>query len=505
MYYPSTFGSRSLIAPYLAFGLALTKISLEMSNMSTPCDIDNGQVGQQGAVYYEYDINVGPLVGDTFKEMLKAVTTGVASRYLVEKNISDHYQCIADINTALTNNSLGSIVVKGGLAFRLVLNNLFANWPQEIHPFDTRGGLYDASDYMLRTYASPSDLDTGLYITDASRVDEALRLVRDQIVRLRDSWTEKDSVLQDIVSDCNDVRNQTVSDLQAAGLDVVSLVFIANQQADQDIELVTASDDVDCPHNKCTKVSLGDTHSIFISDNSGLVFQKGHNIADFHLTRAKWAVAAEVTRADGSMCVVNCPAELIDVAAPRALDTKTLYAATKGLQFMKTKIYAGRSEVTLLSVNLEFQMLDVIEMILQAKNGASDPKIGKRIHRLVMMITMKNIDEYNAALVQKNYGELKLYDAFIVTSRWQDLMLTDASDTDLVDCVRYIESLEQNGEIQLDTQLLQHLFVMRDVYVARERKNAELFSARGGKNGDRNILAGLACIGVTMMMGLFPR
>lgn len=466
------------------------------------CVLDNGYVGRQGALYYEHGEDEGALPVDTFKEMMKGFTTDVASRYLDDNNISNHFRCIADLNEALHSEGIGSITVKGGLALRIVLDTVLEQWGRDVRG-DERRAMDDARTYMMHTYASPSDLDTGLHIEDASRLGEATTLARDALVRLRDSWTDKDRVLQDIVSRCNDVSDRAVSDLQAAGHDAAAIVFIADKQADQDIRIVTPSDDAECPYDECNRVTLRDTHSIFISDNSGLVFKRGHNTADFHLTRAKWAVAAKVTRADGSVCVVNCPAELIDIAAPRGLDSRALQSTTKGLHTMKT--YVDAAGVRVPAVNLKFQMLDVMEMVKQSMYGADDPKRGKRINRLVIMTVLKNIDGYNTALRQDDEAEVSKYDDFKVTTRWQDLMLTHVSNTDLVECVRYIDSLESSGETQLDAQLLKHLFAMRDVYVANERPTAMPFNARGGKNGGRNLVAGLVGVGVTIVMAMLPR
>ena len=470
--------------------------------MVSVCDIDNGHVGTQGSMYYEHDINAGPPVADTFKEILKGVTTGVASRYMVHHNISNHYQCISDINSILHGKGIGSIAVKGGLALRIVMDTTLKQWARDVHSNDQQL-MNDAREYMMRTYAAPSDLDTGLYVTDKSRLNEALSLAKAEIVRMRDAWTVKDYVLKDIVSGCNDIRDETVVNLQAAGLDVVSIVFIANEQGDQHIEIVESYKDAECPYPKCNKVSIANKHSIFISDNSGLIYKKGHNIVDFHLLRAKWAVGAEVTRVDGSTCTVNCPAELIDIAASRSLDSRAPKSSSMGLDKLKT--YVDAAGVKLSAVNLKFQMLDVMEMIQQAMNGAQDPKIGKRINRLIIMATMKGIDGYNNAVINDDNYELSKYEDFIVSNRWQDLMTTHTSNKEMMDCVHYIESLENDGSIQLDQQLLSYLFSMRDVYVAAERSLAMPFNAIGGKNGDRNMVAGLFCVGITLMMGMFPR
>jgi hypothetical protein len=476
--------------------------------MSNPlCDQDPGRIGSDGRTYYERT-GVTAADPDTAKSKLKAYTTNVASMFCEQNYIRERWDMVKDIQRRLdASRTDGTIVAKGGLALHHSIHDLFQKWAwKNYRDVDT---LENARDYILATYAATSDLDTGVSV-DSRHVDTVVQLVLESIEHMRTNvWVDKDSDLQAIVNECNRDTSGIAADLGAA-----DVVFTVDPQSDQ--RVVLASSGGDCLYNECVVVEASGQHPIFISDNESLMFQIGHNVADFYLIRAKWAISATCTYPDGTTCTTTCPAELLDVAIPRENDSRKAAAATLGTDHLKVKLDVSATasvnvggKIVVPMVSMKYQLMDLLEMCIQSYNGSTDPKIAKRIHRYIILKFINNLLVY----LTDTQDNMYLYNKFrTITdpSLWRRLVSVGFSDEYSVLHDWMHDTLKATNA--LDTTLIRHLFKVRDIIIDTGNTGftRDMFSGVGAQTGGASTAgwhaaAALAAVTLTMsFLGAVP-
>lgn len=455
------------------------------------CEKDPGEVHGNVTYYEKTDTAVAD--PDSLKSKLKAFTTNVASQFCEANRVQEHWKTVAHIHRTIGAYG-GKIVAKGGLALHFSLQDLLGRYIDAETDAGNKQKLEDAKDYILNTYAATSDLDTGISV-DPLHLAPVIAAAKASVEKMRADWSEKYVVLGRIVDAC---QQQSQAEGLAAELGVRSIDFIADEQPDQTV-VMSAPSDGNCKFAECVTVVANGKHPIFISDNESLVFQKGHNVADFHLVRAKWSVSARIIRTDGSVCKTTCPAELIDVAIPRKNDSRSYLAASLGTDFMKSKADIMGVEVPI--VSLKYQLMDLLHMCYEGANGGVDPKIGKRIHRYIVLKAINNIIVYQTDDDDVDVHDMSAFDAFRTvqdTDRWFDL-LKIGSGRDVDAFVH--DFMKAKMATELDRVLIRHLMNLRDVVLGQTKMayhKDEFFGKGGGSDLGWGVATALAAIVLSM-------
>lgn len=454
------------------------------------CEADPGVV--HGNVTYYEKSNTSAADPDSLKSKLKAFTTNVASQFCEDNKVQEHWKTVVNIQQSIDAYG-GRIVAKGGLALHFSLQALLDRYIAAEKDAGNVKKLVDAKDYILGTYAATSDLDTGISV-DPLHMGPVIAAVKASVEKMRLGWSGKDRVLGDIVKAC---QTQAIAEGLSTTLGVRSVDFYADAQSDQTV-VMSAPTDRNCKFAECVTVTATGKHPIFVSDNESLVFQKGHNVADFHLVRAKWSVSARITRHDGTVCNTTCPAELIDVAIPRKNDSRSYLAATLGTNHMKTK--ADIMGVHVPIVSLKYQLMDLLQMCYEGANGGADPKIGKRIHRYIILKAINNIIVYQKENDDVDVDDMSVFDAFKTAQdpkRWFDLVkIGSKQDVD----VFVHDFMKAEMATNLDSVLIQHLMNLRDVVLGQKMAYSkdEFFGKGGGSKFEWGMAAALAAITIAM-------
>ena len=444
--------------------LSKNNCALTIISMADQCDQDPSIAADGNDTYYDRE---GAVDANTIGNKLKAFTTRVASKYLDTMGIAEHWKLVADLAEALPDYG-SKITVKGGLALHYSVAAIMDKW---ISFEDRHKHVIEAAQtYILSTYAATSDLDTGIAVEDLSDLNDVVQLVKEGIENLRHSWAGCAGIHAEIVRACNEEFANNRAMFASDG--VTDVQFFVDSQHDQEVTLVP-NDGVLCTKTECVKVTALDPHPIFISDNGSLVFRRRETVADFYLIRAKWSVRATVTKTSGDSCGVTCPAELIDVAIPRESDSRRKLSAELGMGSHGD--FYPIAGIYVPMVSMKYQLIDLINLIKDVQDGGVDPKIGKRIHRYIILSFMNNLIRYQSS---KNNDDVSDYKYFLGSNDWLDLVQLDVSRDQaktkaqqqiderhdfLIDT--FAKQPSDDGYVELDTRLSTHLCELRDVVV----------------------------------------
>lgn len=441
------------------------------------CDINPGNE-VNGVTYF--DRTSGTADPTTIQNQLKAYTTNVASLYCEEQKVKEHWSIVQEIETNL--GTAAHIVAKGGLALHFAINEMFKTLLPRVQG-DNNNKLLAARDYILKTYAATSDLDTGISMEDPDDLSDVVDVVKEAINNMRNNWGNKDAVLQEIVDKCNEdqYKQKVMSDLGAA-FNITNITFVVSHRPDQRVDMITNDPtNPTCKTQDCISVeSTSANQPIFISDNESLIFDKGPNIADFYLVRAKWSISAVCEYSDGTQCNSSCPAELIDVAIPREDDSRRALSAELGTDFLQTRVDVNGIEIPM--VTMKYQLMDLLEMCYEAEGGGVDPKIVKRIHRYIILkfinflrTYLKDEKEVKEKIVKDNdipnYDHFKAVNITNVAKNWRKLISVGIDEHyDLH------EWMENEIAPDLDVELMRHLINVRDIIITGNDNLKVLFN-----------------------------
>ena len=362
-----------------------------------PCEEDPGIVGQNGDTYYKRNT---PLDSKSIKFILKAFTTETASTFMLKTKFDFHWKLMKQMSDELEDRSLGTMYMKGGLALHLALTDTMKE-ARRGKTTDEYNRLKSIDAYIASRYASPSDLDTGVYVHDLDKLDEVKVLLKSLVDTARHEFTGCKTMLKSIVEACNANKDYVLNKLDPE-LGFIGIDFVDQCQNDQLVTLSTS--DPDCPYPECVVVSTKGKHCLFKSENETLEFEKGNNLADFYLLRVKWSIAAVLTRTDGTTCTSVCPAELLDVAIRRKNDSRITKSQDKGMHAMHKYITIDTTagDIIVPAVSLYYQLLDLQEMILESRQDmldtkeVKDTKIGKRIYRFFILMVLRDTNRDEA-------------------------------------------------------------------------------------------------------------
>ncbi len=332
---------------------------------------------------------------------------------------------------------------------------------------------------MLQNYAGTSDLDTGVAVESDGDVAGVVDAVKDEIDGMRPRVAGQ---LGAIVAACNRAAMRFVFP------GVVRVEFFEDAQADQSVDVVAAGGH--CPYPECTRVrTSAAAFPVFVSDNASLCFSKGHNLADFHLIRAKWAIRARVHRAGGA-CETTCPAELIDVAIPRRQDSRKALAAIMNTDAYH-RAYRVAPAVTVPMVSLKYQLIDLRQMLEEARRGGSDPKLAKRAHRFIVLSAIHHV-------LRAARDDDDDYDAFARATDWRALTTLPTADAPTLALLDFIEA-----SVPIDVVLVQYLMAVRDVVLSQSRAAAWTDFTGVGKQaagaGHRALTAGSQALALAVL------
>lgn len=425
--------------------------------------------------------------------VLKAFTTEVASRYCSDQAVAQHWKAVAGIATAIKDAGLGKVYVKGGLALHHLLIGTMQKLAKDMTQDEDIKALKAATEYMQRTYASTSDLDAGLMLSDAEdALPSAAALVGERLAEMRDGWLDQEDMLAGIVAKCNSCSNDVLNKLRADGY--TSVVFHADRRRDQTVDLVGEGEE--CPMSKCLRVtSFGSDSAIYLSENAGVYAENAGYITDFYLWRAKWAVSATLTREAGK-CAASCPAELVDIAIPRGADSARMLSLATGTMNMKTT-FSPVPGVSLPVVNMKNQLIDLRRMLVEHQKGIESPKITKRMYRYVILKFLWNLLSYDKFRENEHQDDEELYHAFIASTRWISLVHIKGIDDE--DLHKHIKGHLENSKV--DQTLMHHLFAIRDAVRCRDKPltyHLDDFRARMG-GGGAQIASHLGLVSLTVV------
>jgi hypothetical protein len=448
--------------------------------MSAPCAVDPGYV-VNGSTYYEQDTDVD---SESYKFALKAFTTEVASNFMLTNNIDFHWDLVNTMSHELKVRNLGTVYVKGGLALHIVLRELMKKWRQLLNTGDY-ARLKEITEYMNSKYSAPSDLDTGVDVPDLGDLPEVRQILKSVLERSRGNFYAADAVLQGIVDECNTSKDVLMSNDAMINDGIVDINFFVAKQSDQSVRASDPSDP-NCKFSKCVIVDAGAEHTIFQSENESLMFRKGQNTADFYLYRAKWSIAATLTLSDGSTCESTCPAELLDVAIPRAHDSQRRLNADKGMNVMHDDVDVSLDDsmpIYVSAVSLRYQLLDLNEMIhesidhLRSTGTVQDLKIGKRVYRWLALMTIQDAGRQERLETSPN--------------SWRELLDADHREN-VANVCDFMDEMISTGFMTEDAVLFEAMCDLRSIMD---------IGASGGGRGGVSITSAV-CIATTFAMAI---